>query len=504
MYLKRTLILATIGLIVSQIGLALERPQSQIGSNKVLLSQVSVKKTGNNKQSTKEKVFLAKTTTPATDQSKADKPKVPVLTLAQAAKEALATDLNLEKTKQELAVASSNLGISKRLVTINGEVNYSKTTTSAPMDSINSAESSISSEVVFDSGGKWSLSLSRDIVKKSNDYSFNLYPFNKQKTLTVLNHEIQYYNQLLNYKIARISLIVKVRNAYAEALQKKAFYDLALENLNLTKKHLQHTQFLFKAGKVARLSLLESEQEIKAAETDLVKAALDKDAAFLSLGLIMGRNQALENIKLEEDALSWATTKEIDIKATVDELLKSSPELRVAKLNLQLKKTQLRQEKYCHLANLELEASLSQPDNSIAAGYKSQMTYSMGISGSLDDLFLKKISNAKKETTATGLALKELVKNHQLNALDLFRKWRTAELLMVPMKDSVTISKEKLRIASIKYNNGMIAGSDVIKERQALNSREKAYWQSWLNLQKTREEFFRVCWGAPIKRAISM
>ncbi len=427
-----------------------------------------------------------------------------LFTCDDAVSAALAADLNLQKAQKELEVAASELGIQQRWFTVEGRINYAKKQNLDPQNALDQNDS-LTSGVVLDSGGKWALSaekvFSNDTLIENETgtlLGLNYKPFSLTKDLNTLTKKSLYYNKIYAFEAARIDLIIRVRKAYAKALQKKSLFELTSENLKLTKVHLDHTKSLFKAGKVAKLNLLEAKQEVKAAENELIKAKLEKEAALLSLGLIVGQNHALQDFTLDKKGLYWAETKAIDPERTMKRMVSESPELKLAEVNLALKEKKLRNAQLYHLANLELGVSYFKPDNPSAAGINQQTKYSVGISGPLDNLLGRQLSNTQKEKEAAGLSLEDSIKEQQLKIIDTLRQWKTTELMLGPMKDSVEISKEKLRIVTIKYNNGMASGSDVINERRLMNGNEKAYWQSWLNMQFAREEFYRTVWGKPV------
>jgi outer membrane protein len=412
-----------------------------------------------------------------------------ILESQQAVNQALESDLSLQAAKFELELAEKDLGVSKRLFNIAG--GYSIKTTDTSGWQTPSQNYIISSGGAYDSNNvnnKWVISFTP--TNDQNDYGLTLYPFNMAYEKSRNTAELNYINKVLAYENTRIKLITDVRNAYAEAVQKEELFKLAVENLDLSRDQLEKTNTLFNIGKIPRLDLMDAEQQLKAAEVNKISADLNRRAGLLKLSVLL-RKEELKGVVLQGNTLIWATADQIDLQATIDQCLKNGFDIKAAALNVRAAKIQQFMDSSYLLKNLNFGVA------NISNNQGSTTTYSIGFWGQLDDSYFRSRESSQKKLEAAGFNLEVTIRNKQTQIAETYRTWKIMELNLTPMQESLNIAKERLRITIIKYENGMVSGSDVNQARILLTKAEEDYWNTWFGLQQARESFYQAAGGNP-------
>lgn len=413
-----------------------------------------------------------------------------VLEVKQAEEAALTTDLSLQAAKLELEVAKEDWETAKRILSVGGYYIY-QSDSSNPTQGV-----TINSGGIFDTAyGKWQVAYTpydpvNDIFSV---YSLSISPFNLNYEKSVKAVELNLANKVFAYEKTRIKLIADVRNAYAEAVQKEELNKLAVQNLALFKDQLKKSNALYEAGKVPRLDVMDSEQQVKAAEAKLVSAGLNRQASFLKLSTMLN-NDLKTGVGLRGESLQWAVTDAIDLQATIAHCLKNSPEVRTAQLNVELAKLQYLMDSFYLLKNISLGAGVYQS----FSGDTPTPYYSVGFRGALDDQYFRDKKSSRRKLEAAEFNLKAALQNKETRIQEAFRNWRIMELSLPPLQESLNVAKERSRIALLKYENGRASESDLNQANLLLTQAQESYWNLWLSLQQSREAFFEAASGNPI------
>jgi outer membrane protein TolC len=415
-----------------------------------------------------------------------------ILESQQAVSQALESDLALQAARLELEIAQKDLGAAKRIFNIAGGYSIKKTDTS---DWLTPTQNYIvSSGGVYDPNyinPKWVISYTPTNDQNDYEYGLTLYPFNMAYEKSIKMAELAYINKILAYENTRIKLITEVRNAYAEAVQKEELYKLAAEDLDLSRDRFEKTNTLFNIGKIPRLDLMDAEQQVKAAEVKRISADLNRQAGLLKLSTLL-RKEELKGVILQGKTLIWATTDQIDLQTTIDQYLKTGFDIKAVSLNVQVAKIQQFMDSCYLLKNLNIGLEVNKPNDQ-----SSTTMYSVGFWGQLDDSYFRNQESSKKKLEAAKFSLEVITRNKQTQIAETYRTWKIMELNLTPMQDSLNVAKERLRIANVKYENGMTSSSDVNQARMMLTKAQEDYWNTWFGLQQARESFYQATGGNP-------
>jgi outer membrane protein TolC len=431
-----------------------------------------------------------------------------VLTLEQAIDQALTEDLTLKSAKLKVEIAESQLKGAKRIIGVSGNYSLSSTDSGGWQEGSKSITISPGQNSY---NPKISLTYTPDTMLSPSIYNYSLFPptivaeaeygdifslscspFDLSYEKGIKQQELALVSQLMNYENVRLKLIADVRNIYSEMIQKDGLYKLAQEDLELAKDHLRRTNTLFNIGKIPKLDLMDAEQQLKAAEAKLASADLNYQAALLKLNILL-RKDYQKGLVLTENGADRGKADQINIEATIENTLKNASDIKAAVLNVAIAKIQLIEDSTYFAKGLKFGISLKKYDNG-----PDSTTYSISFSGPLDDTYFRERNVSKKQLEAAQLDLEVAVRNKQTMILETLRGWKILELNLGPMQESLNIAKERLRIATVKYEAGMASGTELNQVRGALATAEEAYWGTWYQLQQAREQFYQMIWGNPV------
>lgn len=315
-------------------------------------------------------------------------------------------------------------------------------------------------------------------------------PFDRQEEIKRKQKEWELAAQVLAYQARKNALTAQVREAYLETVEKENRLELAVKARQFTEEYLQLTNSLFTAGKIPHLDLLEAEQEAQAAEIQLTIANLNRETALMKLRALVGKEKI--RIITPNNFETGPTSEEIDLQATICQVLSLAPEIRVEELRIELAEINSRRAALYRLEGVGFGFSVASIGDNV-------MKYSLTVGG---PIFSRPLENQAelvyKEIEAATMGLAAAKEKNKNRVVDSYLLWRQAELGLAPCKNLLELAAERLRVSILRYENGLTASFEVIRARQGLTSAEESYWQAWLNLQRAREAFYQMTWWNPL------
>lgn len=417
------------------------------------------------------------------------------ISLIDAERGALAKDLTLKQSEQELTIAKKELENCTKTLEIGGSGSVNNTNT--PLG--NAATTSISG--ILNLNPQWSIYANTtggsNLVDKTNQAGISYAPFEFKQLIDIKQKEYDLSVKTSTFETAKIQLIINVRIAYAEVIQKKKLLQFANENSQLAEAHLKKTQALFESGKIPRIDLLEAEQKNRAAQLGITSAQLALDSALLQLNQLTGISLSKDTL-LDEKSLTWSRAGQINVDATVAACTGADPELQAAIKLIE------NNELLNKVADLQWATgwslSLGQEWKTTGGSGSESQTFSITVKGSP---IFSQSWKGKKEIAALNLEKSKTAKTDLLaktvnDLKNAWNMWKIAENNLIPKDEAIDLAKERLRLTTLKFENGMASAADVNNDRESLAQVEEDYWNVWLDMQNAREKFYRLAWGKPV------
>lgn len=412
------------------------------------------------------------------------------LEMEQVVEQALKVNPTLQAAKLNLEIAKEDFESAKRRLSIGGAYSIINTdpgdweTLTKTFGANSGGSFDTTTDHIY---SKWYLEYN-PVDRDNYSYHLSYSPFNLGHEKHIKTMELNYISQALNYQNILNKLVMDVRNAYAEAVQRKELYKLAVDDLELFKKQYQRAADLYDSGKISRLELMDAEQQLKAAEAKLSSAELNYQAGLLKLRLLMEKDDLI-GLTLKRSLLEGMTPSQVDLEATIDSYLKSSLDLKAAEMKIQIEKVQKLADSFIIFKNIYIYTGETR-NNGEGVAY-----YGIGFKGSLDDSYFRDYRASKKKLEAAQLNKEIIIRNKRIQIMEAYRNWEISELNLKPMLLILDIAKERFKIAGQKYERGMASGLELDQSYLSLNKAEENYWGAWLNLQYLREFFLQLVDG---------
>gem|GEM_PF-7009066 len=419
----------------------------------------------------------------AADQGLVSNEQNQALTMEEAVAQSLLSNRSLQEAKADLELAEIDSDLVDKTIVLNGRVEQ------AWIESGGATDQTLTTSGSVILNEKWSVSTTFGTYISAFGVRYN--PFTLEGVQRRISQKLMLMEKVAVYERTKADVIVGVKKAFYEALQKEKLMKLAEENLRLSKEYLKMTETLFNSGKLSKLDLLEAEQQVKVAKTRLVSVELNNEIARSKLETVIGAK--LRGRTLWFNSTDSSIVEKIELETALNQAREASPERRVKTVAVELAEL-----------NGEIASSYRLKDLAFGTGYNKNdqemtTTYALFMEG---PLFVEsgkgQIEVAEKAIAQSRLALEVYDENLQTSAQEALGYLKLTELGLVPSKDLIELAKERLEIVTLRYRHGAAAGYEVIQAQQYLGTAQEQYWEVWLNWRLARTDFDRLLWREPL------
>jgi len=279
----------------------------------------------------------------------------------------------------------------------------------------------------------------------------------------------------------RQDIILQTKTAFFGVLRAQALRNVAAEALESAREHLRVANANFAAGTVARFDVLRSEVEVAQAEESLVQAenavALAKAAFNNALGRPVDTPVALVEVTAEAFHIP-------ELEESLKLAMKQRPEMRAAEKNVAIAKENIAIQDAGRRPALNLAAQYHrQPATGFSEDYSWNAVLSLALPVFDRGLAKSRVREAKevvaqnesiREQVRQGITLE--VQQAVLNITEAIKRLETA-------KKAVAAAEESMRIADLRYAEGMGTQLEVTDARVALTRARVSYTQALYDYQ---------------------
>lgn len=276
-----------------------------------------------------------------------------------------------------------------------------------------------------------------------------------------------------------MGVYLKIREAYSEIILHKKEIELANHNLKTMRQFFSQVQLRYNSGQAlkndfqrAKIELLKSENEYLSAQQQLLT---DKARLNLMLGRPLETDfEIVEELKEEDLALTFEEIKAIGFK--------NRPEIKMADLELNIKKKNLIKE---HLNRLP---SYSLGFKRINEEDRDDYALLVGISLPIWNLNQGEVKKARAQSEIQKQKTKAL---YDQASLELYEAYLKADLYHKQMdiaKRSLEEADELLRLANLRYSEGKIDFLNYLDQTRSSTQTKLGYYQAVFNLSRSISE----------------
>ncbi len=265
----------------------------------------------------------------------------------------------------------------------------------------------------------------------------------------------------------RATVARDVRRLFLTVLQAKQLLGVAQENLRRAEKHLADAKARVEAGVAPGFDVIRAEAEVANARDTVVAAQAAYDRALAALKTLLAI-PVTEEVKLVEPTLP--PQKLADLQEAMAVAVRRRPEVRAADVAVDLAKTQVRLAGASGRPAIDLFATYSKQTSAGMIGHNWNWTFGLQVSMNAFDSGRTKA--AVQQAEAKVRQAKELLKQvREAVALDVYQACvglREAAEKIVAAEKGVRQAEEAMRIADLRYREGVGPAVEVFDARAAL------------------------------------
>lgn len=309
------------------------------------------------------------------------------------------------------------------------------------------------------------------------------------RQLAMLQLDIQTFDEARTLQ----RLILDVKEAYYNVLRSEGAVDVAQASLDVAEERLRLARARFEAGVVARFDVTRAEVDVANLRQTLIEAQANVEIAKGVMNTVIGLN-ANQPTEVQGQAVPIEPVT-VDIEAQTNLALDARPEIRQALLGVDLAQRNVR------FTAKEDEPSLAafartNWRNETSAFQPNQTTYTIGANvtwpiwtGGVTQARVAQARNdegiARQNLDQATLGVTLDVRTAAENVMESSRRVETAEA-------NVELAREALRLATIRYEEGVATEVEVIDAEAALT-------QALTNLVNSRYDYLTAL--AQLQRA---
>lgn len=260
-----------------------------------------------------------------------------------------------------------------------------------------------------------------------------------------------------------------VRRLFLSVLQAEQLEEVARENVSRAARHLQDARARVEAGVAPGFDVIRAEAEVANANHGLVAARAAVDATLAALKTVLSITVTTA-VELQRPELTERTAPEEDPSAAIDMAISQRPEVKAADMAVQLAEAQIGLARATSKPTVDLFASYRKMSTKGFGGHDWGWTIGLQATKLLSDGGLTRSAvreaEAKREQAKqTARQLREAVALETYQALV---KLREAREKIAAAEKAVAQAEEAMRIADLRYREGVAPAVEVTDARAAL------------------------------------
>ena len=282
-----------------------------------------------------------------------------------------------------------------------------------------------------------------------------------------------YQRSLLDLKVAQEELR-RVEQDVAFQV-KEAFYNVLLAQEKVTvseiavaaaEEHLRMARARFAAGTVAKFDVLQAEVELANTKPALIRArnSLTLAKENLKKVLVIDLRTPIEVV----GELTYARI-EVDMEEKKAQAQEKRPEMRQALFRQEIGEREIRVAQAAYYPSFNFSANYQEQSQDYGP-YRESWNIGVVLSWNLFDglITTSKVEQARIELRRVGLTREELQERIKLEVEEAILNLREAEERISTQVKNVELAEESLRLAQVRYENGVGTSTEVLDARHAL------------------------------------
>lgn len=267
---------------------------------------------------------------------------------------------------------------------------------------------------------------------------------------------------------AVLGLTLAARQLVYRVLQLQELAVVTQQRVTAVAEHLRLSQVMFEAGTVARFEVVQAETELARVRGDLIKSQTAVAQAQASLRRLLNLPQGTELV-VEEGVP--AALPEGDQEQLITAATGQRPELAALEASVRAQEQNLRLAQVNDRATVALQGAVSAQTASAASGELS-WNVTVGVSKPLHQggVTQAKVAQAQAAVKSARLKVEQAGQQVALEVTQALLNLQDARQSLEVARQGEREAQERLRIAEVRYRNGVSLGVEVLDAQTALSA----------------------------------
>jgi outer membrane protein TolC len=272
--------------------------------------------------------------------------------------------------------------------------------------------------------------------------------------------------------VAVDELTFETRQAFYDCLQANALVAVAEESVVTFRRHLSDAQQMFDVGMISNFEVLRAKTELGARNADLVAARSARRLAYANLKRLLAVPQ---DTRLQlEGALGWIPLSQ-DLKALVDRAWSRRPELLALGTGLKAAEREVRRKKGQFLPQVGATADWTNQDGGGAVTPEG-WTFTLGVQLDIytGNRRAREVAEARAQERSLTYELEDVKRLVELDVHRAYIQVQDAIARIKSEKGTVELGEEGLRLAELRFQEGVGTQADILDAQLALTNAQSA------------------------------
>lgn len=423
-----------------------------------------------------------------------------VFTLEQTIKRALASNLNLQRSKEAVneAAAVRNAQATNFLPTLTATYRYTHHNEAMTSPSFTTPDINITGPPAFTIPG---MTIPGYIVQPQDEYAFVLTATQPLFTGFGLMNGYRLADlgldaARINEKLTRLEIIYKAKEAFYLLLKARKILDVVEETVSQVSAHRDVAANFYEVGLIPLNDLLKSEVELANVKQELVSAENNLELARSNYNLVLHRpvNSPVEIV----DIFSYMPF-ENNLDYCLAVANRNRLEVKIATLQVKMAKTEMRIAQKDYFPTVTLQSNYYQlgTDWDVHGGEGIMDTYSWDVVAEAQWNFWEwgrsyfQVKEKESRVKQAQLQLETLEDQILLEVKRSYLKTREAEKNIVTIKKAIHQAQENFRITQERYKEQMSTSTDVLDAQTLLSRTMTNYYNALYNLKLSKASLYK-------------
>lgn len=296
------------------------------------------------------------------------------------------------------------------------------------------------------------------------------------------------------YRQSRHDVVNNVSTIYYNALKAAQLIQVNKSALKQAELHVEQTTKLEKAGVAIKLDVVRSNNQLVNSQLQLSQALNSYEKSKKSLNMAMGR--AID-YPIELNPESKVPTFTIDEEKMLKESLENRSELRQLKLKKDIDEITTTIQSRGNWPTISANVNYNLTDNAVVnsnSNNQQNLRYGLNMNWPVFDglLTYARVQKAQNNVIQDQISIDQLQQNVILEVKQALLDVQEAKERSILAKNSIALAEESLRIAKVRYDNGIGISLDIIDAQNSLNLAKSNLVNAEFDLNIGRVKLYRA------------